>query len=359
MRLLMLTRYDRRGASSRVRALQYVGCLQGAGFQVQVAPLLPDSYIDGLQQGTRRMGDVLRGYAGRVRELLRGNRYDLIWIEKEALPWVPGPLERLLYREGVPYVLDYDDAVFHQYDQHRSALWRGMLGGKHPALIRGASLVVAGNGYLAEFARNCGGTNVHVIPTVVDLRKYAAPGTRPGAGDRARIGWVGQRATAHFLQPYCELFARLTSETGARFAAIGIDAASLGLPMESIAWSEASEASSLQDLDVGIMPLTDGPFERGKCGYKLVQYMASGIPVVASPVGVNRDIVKHGVNGYLADTEAEWELALRKLVAEPELRLTMGAAGRRLVEEHFSLQAAAPKFAALLRAAVPKRALRP
>ena len=117
--------------------------------------------------------------------------------------------------------------------------------------------------------------------------------------------------------------------------------------MASMPWSEASEISSLQTLDVGVMPLTDGLFERGKCGYKLIQYMACGLPVVASPVGVNKELVKHGVNGFLADSTEDWMQALKTLCNDPALRERMGAAGRRLVEEHYSLEGCAPKFADL------------
>ena len=125
------------------------------------------------------------------------------------------------------------------------------------------------------------------------------------------------------------MFEQLRREGKGRFTAIGIDAQQLGLPIASVPWSEDTEVASLQTLDVGIMPLLDGPFERGKCGYKLIQYMACGLPVVASPVGVNRQIVEHGVNGFLAETPAQWAEALQTLLADPALRERMGQAGGR------------------------------
>lgn len=128
-----------------------------------------------------------------------------------------------------------------------------------------------------------------------------------------------------------------------------IDAQFLGLPMESIAWSEQTEAASIASFDIGIMPLVDEPFERGKCGYKLIQYMACGLPVVASPVGVNCQIVEHGVNGFLAETPAEWEDALRTLAADPGLRMRMGRAGRQKVEAQYAIQVAGPRMAELLK----------
>jgi len=145
------------------------------------------------------------------------------------------------------------------------------------------------------------------------------------------------------------LFERLSAQGRARFAAIGIDAQSLGLPMTSIAWTEQTEVASISSFDIGIMPLLDGSFERGKCGYKLIQYMACGLPVVASPVGVNCQIVEHGVNGFLAETPEQWEQALQTLLADADLRQRMGQAGRKKVEQEYCIQVTGPKMAALLR----------
>jgi glycosyltransferase involved in cell wall biosynthesis len=153
------------------------------------------------------------------------------------------------------------------------------------------------------------------------------------------------------LQPYKSIFEHFSSSGQARFVAIGIDAGALGLPMESVRWTEDTEVASIASLDIGIMPLVDGPFERGKCGYKLIQYMACGLPVVASPVGVNCQIVEHGVNGLLAETPEQWAQALRTLLADPDLRHRMGQAGRQKVEQHYCIQVTGPKVAALLAAA--------
>jgi glycosyltransferase involved in cell wall biosynthesis len=163
------------------------------------------------------------------------------------------------------------------------------------------------------------------------------------------IGWIGQRSTAHFLQPLAGLLADMLNHGIAQSVAIGLDAAAIGLPMASQPWSEEDEVAALQSLDIGIMPLNDGPFERGKCGYKLIQYMACGLPVVASPVGVNCELVKHGVNGFLADSPQDWRESLTTLCKDASLRQQMGAAGRKLVESQFSLAAMAPKLANIFR----------
>jgi hypothetical protein len=349
MKVLMLSRYGRLGASSRMRSYQYLPLLEAAGISITMVPLFSDAYVQGLQRNTKSPLEALRAYAGRVQTLLASRKFDLLWIEKEALPWLPAWFEKMLLPGAVPYVLDYDDAVFHYYDEHPNPGVRALLAGKHPALMQGAALVVAGNAYLAEFARQAGASHVEVVPTVIDLARY--PAGRPERAENNAlpcVGWIGQRATASFLAPYTSLFERLTAEGLARFAVIGIDAKSLGLPMASIAWTEQTEVASIASFDIGIMPLVDEPFERGKCGYKLIQYMACGLPVVASPVGVNRQIVEHGVNGFLAETPAQWEQALQTLLADAGLRQRMGQAGRQKVEQHYCIQATGPRLSQLL-----------
>ncbi len=350
MKVLMLSRYGRLGASSRMRSYQYQPWLEDAGISISLAPLFSDAYVQALQCDTKRPLEALGAYASRVQALLASRTFDLLWIEKETLPWLPAWLEKILLPKAVPYVLDYDDAVFHYYDQHHNPIVRALLGDKHAALIRGAALVVAGNEYLAEFARRAGAPRLEVVPTVIDLARYpvAVPKTEGGCALPC-VGWVGQRATASFLAPYTQLFERLSANGRARFVAIGIDARSLGLPMDSIPWAEQTEAASIARCDIGIMPLSDKPFQRGKCGYKLIQYMACGLPVVASPVGANRQIVEHGVNGFLAETNEQWEQALQTLLADPHLRQRMGQLGRQKVERQYCVQVTGPRLAALLK----------
>jgi Glycosyl transferases group 1 len=360
MKLLMLTRYARQGASSRMRAYQYLPWLEAGGIDVTVSPLFSDAYVAGLQRGRKSLSETLAGYLQRLQALQHIQQFDLVWIEKEALPWLPIWFERLFLPKHIPYVLDYDDAVFHYYDLHQNSAVKALLGGKHPALMRGAALVIAGNAYLADAARHAGAKRVEFVPTVVDLDRYPVPAPTQVRDKTAApcVGWVGQRSTASFLAPHKQLFERLTLTGRARFAAIGIDAPALGLPMQPIPWTEQTEVASIASFDIGIMPLLDEPFEHGKCGYKLIQYMACCLPVVASPVGVNRQIVQHGVNGFLAETPAQWEQALQTLLADAGLRQRMGQAGRQKVEEQYCIQVTGPKLAAMLiDAAVPTKGI--
>jgi glycosyltransferase involved in cell wall biosynthesis len=299
------------------------------------------------------MAEVLQAYGKRLMAARPAAGTDLVWVEKEALPWLPASLELALMGASVPFLLDYDDAVFHQYDQHRFIWVRRLLQSKHPTLMQRAACVIAGNAYIASFARDAGARRVEVVPTVVDLERYPVRQRRATQVKQpVHVGWIGQRSTASFLYALTPLFERLSRQEKVRFTAIGINASDLGLPMASVPWSEKTEVENIASFDIGLMPLADGPFERGKCGYKLIQYMACGLPVIASPVGVNRELVKHGVNGFLADSLKEWGVALNELCSDPALRARLGAAGRRMVEQRYSLQAMGPRLAEVLTGAV-------
>jgi glycosyltransferase involved in cell wall biosynthesis len=163
------------------------------------------------------------------------------------------------------------------------------------------------------------------------------------------IGWIGSPATAKYLDAVAGPLAQVCGDTGARVRLIGAGAAALpGLPVDLQAWDEATETLKIGEFDIGIMPLADGPWERGKCGFKLVQYMACGVPVVASPVGVNPRIVESGVHGFLATSAQQWVQALTDLVHNAALRARMGVEGRRRVENFYSTQVVAPRLARLL-----------
>lgn len=351
MRVLALTRYGRMGASSRLRTLQYIDRLQANGFEVEVSPLFSDGYLGALYHGQSRLGPALSGFYRRLSAILRARRHDVVWVEKELIPFFPALAEHLLARMQVPWIVDYDDALFHRYDQHGNTWVRRLLGRKIDAVMRLATAVVAGNEYLAARARVAGAKQVEIIPTVVDLQRY-----NPSAGDNRHhctIGWIGSPSTAKYLADVAEPLARLQRrhDVGIRLVGAGnIELA--GCDVEVVEWQESREPAQVASLDVGIMPLPDTPWERGKCGYKLIQYMACGLPVVASPVGVNGRIVTHDENGYLAATPEDWESALDRLVRDRELRQRMGTLGRRKVEQNYCLDVTAPRMHALLRSVV-------
>lgn len=348
-KVLFLSRYARLGSSSRLRLYQYLPYLQDAGINVTLAPLFGDDYIRGLYGGKVAKLPILKAYAVRFGRMLQTSRFDAVWVEKEMLPWIPAWLELGLFPEKVPLIVDYDDATFHRYDQHRLSLVRHVLGRKIDRVMRRADLVIAGNEYLADRARTAGSARVEILPTVVDMSRYVVAPAVSANQQTPTIGWIGAPATAQFLQLIAPALHEIVARKLARVVAVGANTEQLDdLPIRAQPWTEATEVADIQGFDIGIMPLPDAPFERGKCGYKLIQYMACGKPVVASPVGVNSMIVRDGVDGYLASTQQEWISALTKLIADPLLREQMGGEGRRRVETGYSLQQAAPRFAALI-----------
>jgi glycosyltransferase involved in cell wall biosynthesis len=349
-RVLALTRYDDTGASSRVRFYQFLPFLQSQGIEVEVQPLLDASYVRRLLVGERRsFGNMLACYARRLSRLISRSRPDVIWLEKELFPWAPSFLDPDLVG-STPMVVDFDDAIFHNYDEHPQPLLRRLYSGKIPRLMRRARVVVAGNDYLANFARRAGARRVEIIPSVVDGNRYSSRPQRNGA--RFTVGWIGSPSTQHFLEPLRATLATIVDPRTDRFVTIGARYDSPMFPgHEVLPWSAESEPELLASLDVGVMPLRDAPFERGKCGFKLVQYMACGVPMVASPVGVNRSMVEPGVTGFLAETEVEWLESLRRLKSSPELRVAMGSAARQEFDRKYSFAVNAPKIASILRCA--------
>lgn len=343
----LLTKYGSLAASTRQRFLQYRPYFAAEGFAFEEQPLLDDSYLERLyREGVKNPRHVAARYFQRLLWLIRGCKSDVVWLHCELFPYLPGFLERLIRLSGKPIVFDYDDAIFHNYDMHPSAMVRALLSGKLQKTIAAADLTLAGNAYLADYSRlEC--KHVEIVPTVVDIYQYRPSAVRRSAS-LPRIGWIGTPSTWNdYMVPMLPLLSGIAEESGARISAVGA-ADNDYSSVDVIRWSEETEIVSIQAMDIGIMPLTDTPWARGKCGYKLIQYMACGLPVVASPVGVNSEIVEHGVNGFLASSAEEWASALQMLIKDPELRHSMGQAGRKKVERDYSLQVHGPRVARLL-----------
>lgn len=357
MNILLLSRYTRMGASSRLRTMQYLPALTREGFKVQVAPFFDDVHLHALYTGKSKSGSTIKYMVQRIRQVRLLPAPDMVWLEKEALPWIPWLIERAVLPRRVPIVSDYDDAVFHRYDTHRTGAVRAILGSKIRHVMVASDLVMAGNPYLSDYARCAGAQRVETVPTVVDLDSYAVRATAFDE-NTLRVGWIGTPQTWQALaHPIHKVLDPLLANQGALFRAVGASMdVDINGTLEILPWSEDREVSLIQSMDIGVMPLPDTPWARGKCGYKLIQYMACGLPVVASPVGVNADIVEHGVNGFLADSDDEWRTAIETLLNDADLRRRMGAAGRKKVEEDYSLQVWGPRVAQMLRGVIEGRA---
>lgn len=352
MRVLLLSRYADLGASSRLRSYQYLQPLKSFGVDVEVSPLFSNKYLSMKYEGGFPVCEAVRAYASRLSALVRSRNYNLIWLEKEFLPWLPSWFELSLLPHSVPYVVDYDDAIFHRYDRSGVALVRGVLGGKIDAVMRKAALVITGNSYLFQRAKKAGARRAINIPTVVDLQRYSIQSKKTDNPEVLKLVWIGTKYTAKYLDilrvplaeaiPNCKIELHVVGASGVTFP---------GVDVKCIPWAEATEVGLIHDCDVGIMPLIDSDWERGKCGYKLIQYMACRLPVVASPVGANVDIVQEGVSGFLANSTCGWRTAFLRFAGNRKLRDAMGDNGRETVEKKFSVQAWAPRLAEALKTA--------
>jgi glycosyltransferase involved in cell wall biosynthesis len=348
--MLAFMKYGSRAASTRQRLLQYIPYLAEHGVEVEFLPLLDNAHLGRVAES--RGPDpfsTAKAYATRIVQLFTPQRHDLLWVQYELFPYLPGLFERLARIGKVPIVYDFDDAVFHMYDSHSSPVVRLLLGNKLAPLLKAAAACVCGNAYLETFAsRYC--DNCVVVPTVVDTHLYKPAPSRSSAP--IIVGWIGSPSTWKYVEPLLETITDTLRAHGAILRVIGAGPAARGLPgIEALDWSEEKEVADVQSMDIGIMPVPDTLWSRGKCGYKLIQYMACGLPVIASPIGVNTEIVTEGENGLFAVSPGEWEAALTRLILDARLRRSMGKAGRRRVEEAYSLSSQAPRLLEVLRSA--------
>lgn len=333
IQVLALTRYSSRAASTRQRFDQYVPHLKNAGFAITSVPLFDDDYVSSIGK-QKKWSPVARSYLARIGNLIRArHQFDAAWVQYDVFPYLPGMAERVLRLLGIPYVVDYDDALFHNYDRG-SRVKTTLLSNKLRPLLTNARGCAAGNAYLQSYLAQYN-RNVRIIPTVVNTKQYRFV---PAANERPVVGWIGSPSTWRYVEPILPYIVPLIEAANGRFRAIGAGRSGTDGVVEFVDWAQDREIEDVQHFDIGIMPLPDEEWARGKCGYKLIQYMACGRPTIASPVGVNRQIVGHGVNGYLAASPAEWQQYLRELLVDPAKRHVMGAHGRLVVERDYSLE---------------------
>lgn len=337
MKILILPRYEPQAASSRYRFYQYIPYLNAQSWEVTVKPLLSNNYIKYLYDKTPLpVTEIIQGYFKRIIQLLSKKKIDLIWLQQELFPWIPSIFENILVRGNIKIVADYDDAFFHRYDQSKNLFVKSLLKYKIDSVMKYADLILAGNDYLIERAK-LNNENVKLFPTVVDIDKFK--NSNPIKDNYFTIGWIGSPSTTKYLHIIEDALIEVSRDKDIRVSLIGANNIKIsGVSINHINWDENTEVEEISKFDVGIMPLPDNPWERGKCGFKLIQYLSCNIPVIGSSVGVNREIIINGVNGFQANSKEEWIKYFRILKDKKELKIKMGENGRRFVEEKYSLQ---------------------
>jgi glycosyltransferase involved in cell wall biosynthesis len=261
-------------------------------------------------------------------------------------------LERFIALLGRPVIYDFDDAIFklHTTEANRGFGWL-KFPGKTATICRISSHVVVGNSWLADYARQFN-RRVSVIPTSIDT-EYYRPVSKNGPNGRVILGWTGSSTSQTHLEMFAPLLRELTRRPDVELRVISNREPVLpGIDYVWRPWSAESETDELLHFDLGIMPMPDDEWARGKCALKALQYMAMGIPTVCSAVGANVEVIQHGENGLLAGTDEEWVSSLESLIANPALRKRLGLMGRRTVEERYSMRRCAELFAQVVRSAV-------
>lgn len=331
MNVLFLTQGPEVSPSPRYRVYQLLPLLRKLGIADTVSPVVAQGSL--LHRAWNTWGQ-------RRRDLQRLHQFDAVFVQKGVFPGLSARFERQIATQK-PVVFDFDDAIWLPRKGGNSILRALHRERSVQSILLCASAVITGNEFLADYARRFN-RNVIVVPSAIDVARYPLSISHSSS---SRIGWIGSSTTLPYLQPLKPVFKKLRVRP--RVIASG-DPGILGFEVEFKPWALETELTELAQFGIGIAPLPDRPWERGKCAVKLLQYMACGMAVVASPVGVHNEIIRHGENGLLARSESEWQEHLATLIADGDLRARLGAAARRTVETSYDIRHAAEQVANVL-----------
>jgi glycosyltransferase involved in cell wall biosynthesis len=361
LKVLALSPIPEEGAGCRFRVSQYLPYLRTAGFDITVSPFYSREYFDFVY----RPGNYVRKVTGlvsltlrRLNELFSMRDFDLVLLYREAIPIGPPFIERSIARMGIPIVYDFDDAIFlPAVSEANQAVSFLKDPGRVAEILSISEQVTVGNEFLASYARQFN-PRVTVIPTAVDTNRFVPRQEAPDDPSRKLVvGWIGSPTTFRYLDSIKDVLAEVAARHPFTLKVSGAGRAVSfpGVDVRVVPWSMSAEVSLFNSCDIGVYPLTDDDWARGKCGFKAIQCMACGVPVVAAAVGVNREIITHGVDSLLAATRQDWIEHLSLLLTNAELRRSMAVAGRRTIEARYSLRVTAPQLASVLGAALHSR----
>ncbi|MFP4664752.1 MAG: glycosyltransferase family 4 protein [Bacteroidales bacterium] len=335
-------RYDR-SPGQRFRIEQFLPHLEANGWDITYSNIISEKddavfYASGRYFGKFRI--MMKSWLHRLRDLQRANRYDAIFIYREAFMLGSTFFEKRLSKKKPPLIFDFDDAIWLNDtsigNQNLSWIKKPE---KTAKICRYATVVTTGNDYLANYARQFN-DNVRVFPTVINTH-YHQP-SDISSNKKICIGWTGTEPTLKHFNTALPVLKQLYKKYGNKISfrlIVNFSYECPELPIEVIQWNKSTEIQDLSDINIGIMPLPDNEWTRGKCGFKGLQYMALEIPTIMSPVGVNSDIIQDGENGFLAGKDEEWFNKLSQLIESEELRTKLGKTGRETVKKHYSRQA--------------------
>ncbi len=344
----------------RYRIEQWEPLLREQGVEITYSPFETAELQQILHQNgntTQKIRAVVQNMNRRLKETKSLKDYDLVYVFREAALLGPPWSERRIARSGIPMVFDFDDAVFVAYRSPSNGYLSYLkFPNKTGEICRLSAHVMAGNQYLADYAGQFN-DNVTIIPTTIDTEKYQMAEQRASEPETLTIGWSGSFSTAQHLATLSDVLQELAKEEKFRLRVIGAPKFELaGVDVEVVKWRSETEVEDLSPIDIGVMPLPDDQWSKGKCGLKALQYMALGIPTICSPVGVNSTIIQDGENGLLADGKDEWIKKLKMLLHSAQLRRALGAAGLETVENGYSAKSQAPRVLEVFKSVVKERA---
>ncbi len=343
MKVLFLTTYPIEGPVERFRYIQYFNKFR----QFSIEPIFHPLINSKLYRIKNKKGAIfiflkiflfIPRFLLRIYDIITSFTYDSVIISREIIPFGPIILEPLLFYFQKKVIFDFDDAIFAEgkyFGKWRSWWYNG---NKAQFLINRSSIIIAGNKFLADYARHYN-DNVNILPTGVDMNKFCPPPDKE-ENERPIVGWVGTKGGLYLVQELLPLLRDLSKEIKFTFKVIGPSNVNLEIPsgIDFVyeIWSMANEIDSLRTFDIGIMPLGNEVVDLGKCSFKVIQYMACGIPPIASNIGMNKDVIEDGVTGFLVNNKEEWIYAFRKLLNDQKLRHTIGNNARERIQKTFS-----------------------
>lgn len=343
-----------RSPGQRFRWEQYLPYLRENGFQCDFEYMIspeddkafyaPGNFIN-------KALIFLRCWIKRFRDTIKARRYDVVFIQREAFMTGSIFFEKRFKKTGAKIVFDFDDSIWLQNVSEANRLFAFLKNAsKTSRLIEMSDVVIAGNEYLAQYARQFN-QNVEIVPTTIDTNEYK-PLRNADPSAKITIGWSGSITTIQHFKFSLPFLAKIKEKYGDRVAIKVIGDGNYvndALGIKGLPWKKETELSDLNSFDIGIMPLPDDEWAKGKCGLKGLQYMALEIPTIMSPVGVNTTIIHDGGNGFLAATDEDWINKASMLIDDSELRMKMGKAGRQTVIDHYSIDSQKENYLRIIR----------
>lgn len=344
--------------SQRFRIEQWKPHLEKHGIAVDFFPFADEKLLRLIpKQGNYagKLFGMIRGFWRSVKSVFKSRNYDVVYIHRAIAIAGPALLERLLYLFNRPIIFDFDDAIWllHTAKANRVFGWL-KFPGKTKTICGLSKHVVAGNNFLADYARQFN-SNVTIIPTSVDTERFKNTNAFKSS-NKVVIGWTGSSTSQTYLEMFDDVLRELVRRRDVEIRVHSDREPVLkDVPYVWRRWTAETEAEELSHFDIGIMPMPDDKWARGKCAMKALLYMSMNTPAICTAVGANCEVIQHGENGLLALSKDEWLNCFEKLIDDAALRKKLGDAGRRTIVENYSAESSAAKFAKVIREVASKK----